>query len=543
MTHRIRDRVEFSSYEPAETTIFVDPVAGDDGNDGYLQPLATIQEAIYRFIPPYAPAPYWARDEVYTINVLYTPGMSTITEAIHIPVHRGDGTLHIAAQEAVEFSGLLQSGAASQGGVSDPDGYFHSHWQITTTTSPMTASTLGDGYFIRQTTNINEHPSEVYYDNAVIIDNGTNTLDLVMHQLGSFFGFAYANNMEFDIVQPQIQWSHPNDQQVSFAFVNGPLITAEGGVNLITGFKFNTVGRNRVFVNGKGLPGNSETKSSTVLARCIFDITEPFFNIASGSGITLAANFITVNQVLLWIFNTAYGCELLNTRLISVYTSSNTVIRLAESSNSVQIYGISYDGNGLSQSFGVNVWYSSGIDVQSLDIRSAAGGLSFFSNKSISLSRFSIVNSFSTTALMFTSTDAVMYSNVSIIISDNDPITIRTTSNLTMQGSSVLIEGAEENGIGVYENSALNIFTGVTINGSTNSGIKVINSIVQGANLVGTGNGDYGIELGIGAKAILTGTNTITGGSGDALVGTSPHSFGATATTTDASKLSILDEA
>lgn len=530
-----------SGLDPAttETALYVDPVAGNDGYTGLVSaPLATIQEAIYRFIPPYAPAPYWARNEVYTINVVYTPGMPKITESIHIPLHLGEGTLHIAAEEHVEHSGLTQSGSLTTDGSSG-DGYFYAQYELTATTSPFDSDTLGDGYFVRKT-NVSEHAIETIYEQVPIITNTTNSLDIVMYAPGTFFGFAYTNASNFDVVRPQIEWGHPDDQAF-ITFAGAPLITIEGGMNLITGFKFSDTNSDndaRYIFHGKGPRVSDDNNLTTAITRCAFEQLTNGNAIITGSGLTFAGNFFDMRTGTSKVGAEMSGCAFYNNRILH-NVGSPAFLNFALNSESISVISLSYNGSGLSSSSGVRFGDCKKLSVNAIDIRDCGAGLSYY-NTWGTLARLSVVNTQSNSGLAILQSKVLFAVSLRIIVSDNNAV--RVIDSIVQSFGTALIENAEENGIFIDRSSVA--LSSVEINRCGDSAISgEKNSYIDLTNVIGSESVRYGIEADLNCTVVATGTNTVTGTLGDALVGTTAHNFGATATTTDASRLCILDEA
>ena len=280
MVYRIRDRVEFDSAT-SETTLYVDLVAGNDGYDGTIDsPLATIQEAVYRFIPPYAPAPYWSKEEPRTIVVKYTPGMPSITEGpIEVPYHKGEGALVVKGEEETLYT------VSEVGAPVEKDGY-KSLYSIELSGTPLTPGEFDrDAFLTPSGAGVESFPGS---NDTVVFSNTDGYVDIITQSI--YFGFAnyrmelYADGASFDIVRPQINWFvGTGGSTTSNGNYTDAVFNVAGGPIHIQGFQFDGyLGnpdrlRNRPIVINRetsNVRGNSfffEPGASALIRRCIFN--------------------------------------------------------------------------------------------------------------------------------------------------------------------------------------------------------------------------------------------------------------------------------
>jgi len=245
MVYRIRDRVEFDAAT-TETTLYVDIVAGSDGYDGTVgSPLKTIQEAVYRHIPPYAPAPYWSSSVVKRIIVKYTSGMPILQENVIKPPHTGAGLFIIEGEMHVE-SNLVQSGATTT-----VAGY-QGRNRVAFTTSPLTPSSL-DGYFAEPVPDVIFGSTELfsYLEHFCIIDNAAGSIDLAAGKIGSVDGFGYGDTSVIRIVRPQINWAQPDLDPTDIGAYTSAFIN-QGGTTLIKGFIYTPTNLFDSFITSDG---------------------------------------------------------------------------------------------------------------------------------------------------------------------------------------------------------------------------------------------------------------------------------------------------
>lgn len=269
----------------SDAILYVDPVSGSDAlGDGSLSsPFATVQKAVYALIPPYSPAPYWARGEDKEVRILYSVGMSPIDEFVHIPIHLGPAALNIVGEEEILYT-LTQTGAPA---VSD--GY-KSLYTVNFTSSPMTTGELNKGAFI---TPVNKSSIATHrnMDDLAIFDNDTGSLRVVSHTI--YFGFAgfkgqsYKTNEQFNIVRPQIVWQVSSND--GYKNPSDAIFNVDGGNVNIEGIRFEGYSGNygsnssQVFSysgNGYKIPNTAGfIMPSSGLARCIvYDSPAAFLN-------------------------------------------------------------------------------------------------------------------------------------------------------------------------------------------------------------------------------------------------------------------------
>lgn len=506
-------------YAPlgAGTTIYVDTEAGSDLNTGGVSdPLATIQEAVHRFIPPYGPAPYWARDEVRTISVVYTPGMSPITEFLHIPLHRGEGVLRIAAQEEETYTGLVQSGSLSQGGNYDTDGYYNSHYELTCTTSPFVSGSLTDGYFIRPTLNPNDHSTEFSFEQAAVINNTANTLDIVIYQPGSYLGFGYGNTMGFDVVRPQVVWSPPDDQ--GFTFAGGPLITMDGGFNEFSGFRFAPLGSSggaRVLFHSRATSSVNSFGISTTISRCTFEASSDTIYVVEGSGVSLAGCYFDITTGGFTVFKNGSGLNIFNSRFNHAPSSLSSITLMVNCTES-QVAGLSYRGNDSSSSsnaLGLYIVRTTGADIAlGVDIRNcrsgflANSGRGNFTNCSIAdvgINGFTCTNfELSIDSITVQQADAGMQLSSCIFVTISNSLFSACDDGLQISNAYVAVfnsnfESCLASGIDIEDHSQL----------------------LVGSDVVGSSNGSFGVEMRRNCVLRISSASTLSGATADVRLG------------------------
>lgn len=258
----------------AERDVYVDPVNGNDDNDGLVAtqiagtnegPVQSIQLAVLMFKLPLGRT--WARGADRTIHVKYTAGMATITEQITVPPHNGEGVLIIDAEENVLFSGLIENGALSA--VAG----FECRSRLTFTTAPLTPAALARTAFVRSRSR-GENVIDACAEDLPIVANANNSVDVVVGEPGIFTAFNYQNGTVVDIVAPQVPWGLSPEPAGSVLMLQRTLITNIGGSPLLVrGFICKADGIsifNSCFLKntgkGVGIFGNN-----TALSRCFSD--------------------------------------------------------------------------------------------------------------------------------------------------------------------------------------------------------------------------------------------------------------------------------
>jgi len=298
MTYHISERMTFGAAT-TETTLYVDIVAGFDGYDGTVSsPLKTIQEAIYRFFPPYSPAQFLDSSDLREIILVYTPGMPSIQEQVVKPLHKGGAVLYIRAQHRVEAS-VVQSGSLAL------ETGHQSLRRINFTTAPFVGNTLQDGYFVLPTdpTVGGALVPTVATEISAIVNNGDGYVlaPFSNPEIQDAFGFTNASTL--DIVQPQIEWDSPTTNVGNGAVVS-PLITNQGGGLIIQGFIFDRSGdpsshdRQTLVLDH----GTEATGSNTSMILCrfanLFSIADTSSSLMiSSSYMDMGTNSIQLNQV------------------------------------------------------------------------------------------------------------------------------------------------------------------------------------------------------------------------------------------------------
>lgn len=489
------DGVRVDAPETA-STLYVDPVAGSDSNDGGVSsPLATVQEAVYRFIPAQAPSPYWARGADKLVSVVHTPGMPAIQEYLHIPIHRGEGVLRIVGEEHIQHAGLIQSGSLSADGYYG-DGYFTSHHQLTVTTSVMTPGTLGDGYFVRPTSNPNDHTIEFGLEMSPIVNNTADSLDVVLGDPGASTALGYADTMEFDVVTPLITWSPPDDQGGA-TNSGGNLITIDGGMVEISGFRFEAVGDARTVIHGNMAPPSDGTGFENMISRCIFtgSGSDDWFNIGSGSGICLFGCLRDgPNSSNKFLFIGSQGCSVYNLRQVNMVSTWR----------SEQCIGLTMQGVSVADGFGFELeGCITGEPFENIDCR--GGSRLQFRECTMRAFRAGSVVGADGTGLTMRNNRLTSLTNLDVINAASRGIQL---SDYTVIGNTgpLEISGSGDTGLLVTEGSRIRTFAGI---------------------IAGIGNSDYGIEV---IQNSTIGTDlppgSITGALGDALCGTTSHTWG-----------------
>jgi len=261
-------------FQPGLRTIYVNHTTGGDGYAGTIsEPCATIQQAVNRFKPLDRGAQNWALNDDRTILVQDPGGDSIFDEEIVIPPHAGDGALIIRAEYQVEFSGLVESGSP----FSTIAG-FEVRQRLSFTTSPMTASTLGDGYFVVPQTNTLGNPFEFGWEILPIVDNATGTCDVVAYDPGSYTAFTHLAAVAVDIVKPQVIW-RPGLTDASGDYPV-PCIRNMGGSLIVEGFRFqnSTAGQSNVVLMNTGPSGDTWFGGRVYIRGCVVE------NNGSGTG-------------------------------------------------------------------------------------------------------------------------------------------------------------------------------------------------------------------------------------------------------------------
>lgn len=252
------------------TLLYVDAGAGDDANDGLtpVTALASIQEAINRYMPPSQGPIFLASDEYLEIRVL-----SDVAENVVKPAHRGPGQLYIHFETELFEDDLVQSGAVAT--VADHLGLR----EISFTTSPLTPSSL-QGYFISPDDDIVQAASDnvafIAGEHSPIFDNAAGSIQCPFTNPGFIDAFSYFSTAALRIVRPQYRWD-PNDlEPTSF----GPMparIVNEGGPLVIKGARFDGSGlsslatQQTIFLDKGSMVTGSFQQSNTTCTLCTFE--------------------------------------------------------------------------------------------------------------------------------------------------------------------------------------------------------------------------------------------------------------------------------
>lgn len=336
---------------PAGTTLlYVDPENGDDTADGLTSgtQLATIQEAINRFMPPSRGPILLASDEYLEIRVTYTPGMNPIAENIVKPAHRGPGQLFINADLELVEDALVESGAPAL--VSGHQGLY----RVSFTTSPFVPSALQSGYFVTPDDDIvqafSDNVAFIAGEHGCIQDNAADSVDVMFLSPGLLDAFSYANTAALRVVRPQIAWDPQDLEVTSF----GPMpaqILNQGGPLVIKGFIFdrgsssNPAQQQTLALDMGKVVGGTFQQENTTLTLCIFRNLD---NISDASrSVMISSSFIDTNPGSIFFDDVEYlafvrnviqcDSELQFKYCRTVLYRSNYVFRAAGSQTKVQV--------------------------------------------------------------------------------------------------------------------------------------------------------------------------------------------------------------
>jgi len=341
---------------PASTTLlYVDPENGDDTADGLTvsTQLATIQEAINRYLPPTQPPRTLNSDEYLEIRVAYTPGMSPIAENIVKPAHLGPGQLCINGELELVEDALVQSG-----GVATVSGH-QGLRRVTFTTSPLTPSGLTGGYFVTPDDDIvqafSDNVAFIAGEHGCIQDNAADSVDVMFISPGFIDAFSYSGGAALRIVRPQIQWD-PDDLEVtSFGPMPAQIIN-QGGPLVIKGFIFDRGSTSSLAQQqtialdlGKAVGGGFQQENTT-LTLCIFRNLD---NVADGSrSVMISSSYFDTNPGSIFfddidaiaLVRNVIRCdsELQFKYGRTVLYRANYIFRLAGSQNKVQLLDVQH---------------------------------------------------------------------------------------------------------------------------------------------------------------------------------------------------------
>ncbi len=245
------------------TTLYVNTSTGSDENPGSLaSPLATVQCAVYKFLPPHGPARTIAYGTPLTVHVT-----GNVTGRLHKPFHQGDGELLIAFAETVVHSGIaVVSGAATSAA-------YHALRRLTVAPGSFTADVLAKNSFVRPVSpSFPTSPMEIAQEQVTVYGNATGSIDVIYASAGNPTALAALDT--FDVVRPLYRWTLDNAPQPVQSYQGtGSMITNDGGCLVITGAEFYGTTTNytmRRLVTNR-TDGNTHAFSqSFAVSRCVF---------------------------------------------------------------------------------------------------------------------------------------------------------------------------------------------------------------------------------------------------------------------------------
>ncbi len=236
----------YGVHDPAVVELWVDPANGDDENIGDEDfPLATLQVAVYKLIPPHLPVPSWESGDDRIINVVANGIRVDLEAPTIIPHHEGLGVLYIRGEEEVVYADLMQEDGAGAAAVAG----FYSKHTLEVSTSALDADEFAlpnddteYAAFIRWTeaTMLDGWTGYNYFDYAddksiPIITNSADQLTVVAGQWNWWTMNSGQTDRRFDIVRPLIKfrWASANptgDYEARWMFQASGRVMFEGFV-------------------------------------------------------------------------------------------------------------------------------------------------------------------------------------------------------------------------------------------------------------------------------------------------------------------------
>lgn len=340
--------VSLSGVSSSVRDLYVDPVNGNDDNDG-LTPstqLQSIMLATLMFKLPLMQT--WSRNQNRTIHVKHTVGMPKITEKITILPHNGEGILIIEAEENILFSGLIENGALSA------IAGFENRWRLTLTTNPLTAHALAHGAFVRpRSRSLAENEIDACLEDLPIIDNGVGTLDMGTFDPGIFQAFHYGNGTVVDIVAQQIEWGLDAEPAGSVGALTHTMITNMGSPLIVRGFCTPTANQessNTCFLSNSGNGVGFYPGQNVVMNRMMAesDAVGAFWQAWTFGDVLIAGGICLLNSIY-YLLSYAQVADCYNVDAQGVLTSIKDV-------NNALVAGVTADGG-----FGIGGRLSAGL--------------------------------------------------------------------------------------------------------------------------------------------------------------------------------------
>jgi len=347
-------------FQPGLRTIYVNHTSGNDGYAGTIsEPVGTIQEAVNRFKPLDRGVQAWDLNDDRTIIVQDPGGTSTFDEEIVIPPHAGEGALVIKAEYHAEFSGLVESGSPPFSAISG----FEVRQRLSFTTSPLTPSTLGDGYIIIPDANLLGEPYSFSWDYLPIVDNAAGTCDVVAIDPGIWTAYSHGNGTEVSIVRPIVTWRPPSN---SFFYPNS-CIRNMGGSLIVEGFVFenSSSSSTNYIISNTGYAGDILYGGKVHIRGCIVN------NNGSGAGFQTLFNGDSISACGIIIKSKgAYTTHSKNLSMVNCrdVIPSGVFYRNILNSTALALYGLDLDATNAT-SAGLSFEGCNQVDYLMLDIR------------------------------------------------------------------------------------------------------------------------------------------------------------------------------
>lgn len=258
-----------SGVSSAVRKLYVDPVNGNDDNDGLVEtqvagtdqgPLQTIQLAVLMFKLPWLQR--WAKGANRTVLVKHTAGMDDIKEQIVIPPHVGDGILILQFEEEVVAENLVQNGAFT------PVAGYVARQTVPLVGNPLGAGDLADNAFLTLTDRDTVEPEAAIavLNDLPIVDNGTGDITVDAYGVGFYCAYDYGDGKSLRVVRPQIAWTFPDDNDSPGFDFGASLIQNMGGRLIVQGVTLKALSKAGGSVRGPFLEnwGNNDNNSGQI---------------------------------------------------------------------------------------------------------------------------------------------------------------------------------------------------------------------------------------------------------------------------------------
>lgn len=307
-------------------TLYVNHDTGSNSNDGTsLAPLATIQEAVNRFLPLAAGIQNWDYGDDRTIMV-QDPGNanSNFEESIVIPPHAGLGILYIIGEETtLAGTTTLTSGSVFQA-ISGYEVRHNLYFQLPVSPAFDDVPAWDDaGFWVPGSfTNTDPFARQLEYLPHVELQagpSGGNIASVVALDPNSWTAFEFPNSTSVSLVAPVTTWQ-PGPADATNGFLAAPCITNQGSPLIVQGFNFTAREDTDQFLQGSVLHNTggptayqtSDTVGTVWISRCILDESPVngtgFYELFSGFGISVSAiikaytaGFITRNAEVTFV--------------------------------------------------------------------------------------------------------------------------------------------------------------------------------------------------------------------------------------------------